>query len=167
MASASEAVGATLGRTPTAADLADALGWPLEDVVEAQLARCSRTKVSLEDPLHESDDRQCVADRLGEVDPGYELVDSLCALEAAMPALRLTEKKVLRLRFEHDLKLHEIAQALGMPDAQASAVLASALRKLRHSVGAAAHPGCSYRNSHDRGRHSPSRRLLQHAGAAR
>src|SRR3954471_24925288 len=60
----------TLGRRPTAAELSDATGMSIEDVVEARAAGTARHAVSIFRPLSEGEDEP-LADVLGEEDPGF------------------------------------------------------------------------------------------------
>ncbi len=129
---------AALGRTPTAADIASTLDWPVEDVLEALIAGSTRASVPLDREPDESAEGVPLVDRLGEPDPGFERVECLSALEKSMPALSRAEKQVLRLRFEDDLKLHAIGRRLDLTESQVSRLLASAIATLRAQVGVTA-----------------------------
>lgn len=132
---AGDAATASLGRTATVAETAEALGWDCEAVVDALLAGASRSTVPLEADPGESADPGPLVERLGDVDPGFELVESLTALEGSLGALTRAEQRVLRLRFEEDLTLTEIAARLDLPDNRVARLLASALRTLRLELG--------------------------------
>ena len=132
---AGEAVTAAQGRTATVAEVATALGWDPETVLEALLADSTRSTIPLESERGESGDPCQLLDLLGEEDPGFELVDALAALEGSVGALTRAEQRVLRLRFEEDLGLHEIASRLALPHGHVARLLASALRTLRRELG--------------------------------
>lgn len=128
---AGDDVAARLGRTPTAADIASALDWPVEDVLDALVAGSTRETIPLDREPDESAEALALIDRLGEADPGFQRVECLSTLEKSMPALSHAEKRVLRLRFEEDLTLHEIGRRLDLADGQVSRLLASAIATLR------------------------------------
>ncbi len=132
---AGDALTAARGRTPTVAELAEELHWDCETVVDALLAGSTRATIPLETEMGDGADPCQLIEFLGDVDPGFEMVESLAALEASMGALTSAEKRVLRLRFEEDLKLHEVASRLNVPESRVSRLLASALRTLRRELG--------------------------------
>ncbi len=127
-----------LGRTPTAADIANALDWPVERVLEALVAGSTRATVPLEQETDGWADAASLLDRLGGPDPAFERVECLSALEKSMPALSRAENQVLRLRFEEDLKIHAIARRLELSESHVSRLLASAIATLRRQVGVTA-----------------------------
>ena len=132
---ASEEVTAARGRTATAEEVAAALGWDVETVFEALLANSTRATVPLETEVGESDDPCQLLELLGDVDPGFELVESLSALEGSVGVLTRAEQRVLRLRFEEDLTLEEVGSRLALSPSQVARVLGSALRTLRRELG--------------------------------
>ena len=122
------------GRHPTVDDLASFLGWAEEEVLEALSASSTRATVPLEGPMEESAGGATPIERLGAVDPGFDRVECLAAIETSLGALSAPEKQVLRLRFEDDLPLHEIAARLSTPEGRVSRLLSSALATLRARV---------------------------------
>lgn len=138
----SDELAARSGETPTVDRLAADLGWREEEVVEALTASGTRWAVPLDSPLEEGDGRHTPLDRLGDVDPGFDRVECLAAIETALPALSSREQQVLRLRFEEDLRLNEIAARLGLPEGRVSRLLKSAVGTLRrHADARPAAPG--------------------------
>ena len=131
----SEAVTAARGRTATVAQVAEALGWDVETVFEALSASSTRSTIPLETEMGDAGDPCQLLEFLGDVDPGFELVESLTALEGSMSRLTRAEQRVLRLRFEEDLNLQEIAARLAVPPAQVARLLRSALETLRRDLG--------------------------------
>ena len=134
---AGDAVTAARGRTATVAEVADELGWDRETVLEALVAASTRSTIPLETEVGDAADPCQLIEFVGDVDPGFELVESLTALEESMGALTTAEKRVLRLRFEDDLKLHEVAARLALPESRVARLLASALHTLRQELGLA------------------------------
>ena len=131
----SDALTAARGRTAALSEVAAELGWDRETVVEALVAASTRSTVPLESEVGDAADPCQLIEFVGDLDPGFELVESLTALEASMGALTTVEKRVLRLRFEEDLKLHEVASRLGLPESRVARLLGSALRTLREELG--------------------------------
>ena len=130
-----EELEARTGRAPTAAEVAGTLGCDEEEVVEALCAASSRVPVPLDAPAASGDDGALsVGERLGDVDPGYEHVESLAVLEDAFGSLDRMERKVLCLHFAEDLTQHQIASRLGLNRAQVARHLASGVARLRGAV---------------------------------
>jgi RNA polymerase sigma-B factor len=69
-------------------------------------------------------------DALGDLDPGYELVELSEALSGTLAALPPRERLVLRLRFERDLTQAEIAAAVGISQMHVSRLLRRSLNRL-------------------------------------
>jgi RNA polymerase sigma-B factor len=108
----------TPGRKPRAAEIAARLGWSEELVVESLSAAGALDSVPLE------------GDEIGAVDPGYELVELRCTIEAALPRLDEDERRVLRLRFADERTFGEIGRELALGPAQASRLLRSSVERL-------------------------------------
>ncbi|CAA9496448.1 MAG: RNA polymerase sigma factor SigB [uncultured Solirubrobacteraceae bacterium] len=134
---AADVVTAARGRTATVSEVAVELGWDRETVVEALVAGSTRSTIPLETEVGDAADPCQLIEFVGDVDPGFELAESLIALEGSMGALTTAEKRVLRLRFEDDLKLHEVASRLALPESRVARLLASALGTLRNELGLA------------------------------
>ncbi|MDQ3485944.1 MAG: sigma-70 family RNA polymerase sigma factor [Actinomycetota bacterium] len=149
---AHDALASTLGRTPSVPDVACNLGWPAEDVLDALVAGSTRATIPFEMESEDSAEFYSLTERLGDLDPGFELVECLSALESSLPALTFAQKKVLRLRFEEDLNVREIARRLDVPDSHVSRLLSSAIATLREMMGVASEPPA------DRGRSSRRQR---------
>ena len=138
--SAHDELASSRGRTPSVPDIAEALGWPAEDVLDALVAGSTRATIPFETESEDSTEFYSLTERLGDLDPGFELVECLSSLESSLPALTVTQKKVLRLRFEEDLNVRAIARRLDLPDSQVSRLLSSAIATLREMMGVAPEP---------------------------
>lgn len=112
------ALTAELGRTARASDIAARLRWSEELVVESLAAVGTLTTVGLDD-----DEASAMGARLGDVDPGYELVECRTAIESALPQLDDDERRVLRLRFADERTFGEIGRELALAPAQAARLL--------------------------------------------
>ncbi|HVE91928.1 MAG TPA: sigma-70 family RNA polymerase sigma factor, partial [Actinomycetota bacterium] len=112
-----------LGRAPTIGELSRESGLSEGQVVEAMEAGRSYKAVSLDTPA--------VMSARGQVDPGMDLVEQLADLGPALRKLSQDERKLLSLRFHHDLSQHEIASRLGVSQMQVSLLLARTIERLR------------------------------------
>jgi len=76
-----------LGRSPSTHELAEALGAPVEDVIEAMDAARAFDAVSLETPRGD-DDSGTYAETIGESDRGYEHVEFTATIQPTIAASR-------------------------------------------------------------------------------
>ena len=113
------------GRVPHAAEIAARLGWSDELVVECLTALGALDSVPLD-----GDCDAAPAERLGAVDPGYELVELRSTIEAALPQLDDDERRVLRLRFADERTFGEIGRELAVGPTQAARLLRSSVAHL-------------------------------------
>jgi RNA polymerase sigma-B factor len=139
----SEALGtlpARLGRSPRPRDLAEAVGAPVEEVLEAMEAATAYEATSLDAPRPGSEDDAVwtYADSLAEEDPGYALVELGDTLRGTLSALPDRERLILRLRFECDMTQAEIAERVGVSQMHVSRLLRRSLDRLSAIGGAAA-----------------------------
>jgi RNA polymerase sigma-B factor len=129
---------AKLGRSPRPRDVAEAIGVPVEDVLEAMEAATAYETASLDAPRPGADDEEWThADALGGEDHGYELVELGETLRGTLDALPARERLILRLRFEEDMTQAEIAACVGVSQMHVSRLLRRSLDRLS-AVGAAA-----------------------------
>jgi RNA polymerase sigma-B factor len=126
-----------LGRTPTLAELAEALDVEPEQLVEAVDARQAYRAISFSSaaPLAEGEEDGDLLDQLGSEDRGYERSEHRMALRAGIATLDDRERRVLLLRFARDLTQSEIASQLGYSQMHISRILRGALDKLQEFVG--------------------------------
>jgi RNA polymerase sigma-B factor len=129
-----------LERSPTVGEIADRLELDPVDVLEAFAASDARRTVSYDRPgsASDADEQQTIADRIGEEDPGFELVEDRSALRAGIGELSELEREVLRLRFVEDLTQSRIAEQVGYSQMHVSRIIRRALMRLRESAEAAA-----------------------------
>jgi RNA polymerase sigma-B factor len=125
-----------LERSPTVAELAAELGTDEATVLEALEASDARRTMSLdqsaggEEPADAS-----IGERIGDADPGFELVEERAALRSSMIVLTDLEREVLRLRFVEDLTQSRIAARVGYSQMHVSRILRRALERLRERAG--------------------------------
>lgn len=130
-------LGADLGRSPSVAELAEALSLGTEEVLEALEAGSAFDPRSLDAPAPGEDDGS-FADLLGAYDGALDAAEERALLGPALRELSARERVVLHLRFSEDLSQSEIARRVGISQMQVSRVLRAALERIRESVKPAA-----------------------------
>jgi RNA polymerase sigma-B factor len=123
-----------LGRQPSAAEVADRVGMPLEEVLEATEAASARRTYSLEASVGPDDDGASLGETLGDVDPGYDTVEFGEAISDTIRNLGERERMILHLRFVEDLTQSEIARRVGISQMHVSRLLRRALDEVRRQV---------------------------------
>ena len=124
-----------LGRSPSAAELADATGASPEEVLEAMEAAVAYDSVSLEAPRPADEaSGEGYLDRLGAEDEGYELVEYAATLGPELQALPPRDRLVLHLRFAEDLTQSQIAERIGVSQMHVSRLIRRALERLRSGI---------------------------------
>lgn len=125
-----------LERQPSVQDIADYLGVTVEDVVDALEASRSYSALSLDRPI--DSDQDCATtleDRLGDDDPGMDLVVDREALKPLLAALGERDKRVLVMRFFRNMSQTEIGHELGVSQMQVSRILTRVIGRLRQGLG--------------------------------
>jgi RNA polymerase sigma-B factor len=134
-----EALAKRLGRSPKPREVAEVLGWSVEEVLEAQQAAASYEAASLDAPAAREDgEGAAVIDLLGEDDSAYDLVEERDAIARTWNVLPEIERSVLELRFTHDLNQREIGERLGYSQMHISRLLRRALSRLEEAAVTAA-----------------------------
>jgi RNA polymerase sigma-B factor len=118
------------GREPTVADLAAALGSPLEAVVDAVAAAEGQYAFSLDAPAVGGDEGTTQLDLLGDADAALAAVDDRLLADHLVSSLDSRARAVLRMRFELDLHQWEIADRVGISQKHVSRILRDALAAL-------------------------------------
>jgi RNA polymerase sigma-B factor len=135
---ASEMLSKQLGRSPKVREVASELGCSVENVLEAQEAAASYEATSLDAPTSRDDDEAAsLVDLMGDEDSSYELVESRDAIASTWKALPEVERRVLELRFMHDLTQREIGERIGYSQMHVSRLLRRALDRLETAAAAA------------------------------
>jgi len=139
----SEALGALpakLGRQARPRDVAELVGVPVEDVLEAMEAATAYETASLDAPRSgDSEDGDwSYGDSLADHEDGYELVELGETLRGTLDALPARERLILRLRFERDMTQAEIAEVVGVSQMHVSRLLRRSLDRLSAVTAAAA-----------------------------
>ncbi|WP_067438878.1 sigma-70 family RNA polymerase sigma factor [Nocardioides jensenii] len=121
-------------RTPSAAEIADALEVTEEEVSEALRAEGCFTPASLDAPVGDE-----TGISLGEMLPDSHADDAAAAearvmLRPVVRRLSARDRKLLRLRFFDELTQQEIADEFGVTQTQVSRLLSRIIRDLRGSL---------------------------------
>lgn len=117
-----------LGRPPTTAEVAEALGISEDDLLLARSAQQARSLVSLDAPRPGGDQPGI---EVSVDDSGYGLAEDRVALERALPSLSVRDRTILRLSFFEGESQKTIAGRYGVSQMQVSRWMTSALRRLR------------------------------------
>ena len=122
-----------LGREPTLEEIAKELDLPQEEVAQALDAVC--TPVSLFDPVYsDGGDPLTVMDQVRDTKNTEEGWMEHIALGNAFRALGPREKQILSLRFYDGKTQMEVANTLGISQAQVSRLEKGAINSMRKSV---------------------------------
>ena len=138
---AMEKLPAKLGRSPRPRDVAEAVGVPVEDVLEAMEAATAYEATSLDAPrpgTGDEDDGWSWGEAVATEEPGYELVEMSEVLRRTLDALPPRERMILHLRFEEDMTQAEIAERVGVSQMHVSRLLRRSLDRLSAAGAAAA-----------------------------
>src|SRR5579884_2988262 len=120
------------GRPPTVNELAEYMELPVEDVLDALETAAAHHSASLDAPREDGEEESgTLVDVFGEEDRRYELVDETVTISDAARQLSARERRVLALRFVHDMTQTQIASEIGVSQMQVSRILRRALGRLR------------------------------------
>lgn len=129
---AQEDLTSRLRRSPTTAEVAAACGTDVDSVLEAMDAAQNYTVASLECKIQtDNGEAGDLKDLLGSDDPGFEHVEYISELPAALEELSEIERTVIYYRFFEGELQWQIAERLEVSQMQVSRLLARALAKLR------------------------------------
>jgi RNA polymerase sigma-B factor len=120
----------TLGRSPRVREVADHLGVPEEDVLEALSADGCFTPTSLDLPVGEQGNG-VLGDTLAGEDSAMDEAEARIMLMPAVKALPQREQQVLYLRFFRQQTQSQIAEEIGVTQMQVSRILSRVLTQLR------------------------------------
>ena len=121
-----------LGREPSLEEIAKALDLPQKDVADALDAVCA--PISLHDPVYaDGGDPLTVMDQVRDTKNTDENWLEKIALRSAFQALDSREKQILSLRFVGGKTQMEVANALGISQAQVSRLEKGAIGTMRKS----------------------------------
>jgi RNA polymerase sigma-B factor len=130
-----EELTATLGRSPTVAELAKEAGVEEEDVIEAiEVGRVFSSR-SLTTPLDSEEGAETeLIDLLHDDESGYEVVENRELLGPGLRALDERERRIIHLRFVEGLTQSQIAVEVGVSQMHVSRLIRHALEKLSEVI---------------------------------
>ena len=129
IAGAQEELESRLGRSPRASEVAAHLGEDLSDVVEALAADGCFMPTSLDAKV--ADGSSSLGDLLGDDDRALAQAEAKVMLDPLMRGLTVRDRRIVRLRYFQELTQQEIADSVGLTQAQVSRVLTRILTDLR------------------------------------
>ena len=122
-----------LGAEPSMQQIADALGAERGDVVTAM--ESISDPVSLYEPIYsDSGDPLCLIDQIGDPDSTASSWMSELALRDALASLSDREKNILRRRFWQGKTQVEVAQEIGISQAQVSRLEKAAIKRIKEQL---------------------------------
>ena len=127
----------SVGRPPTNAELAAHLEISEDEVREGLVAANGYSVSSIDAGTpgdEDSGDGSAFTARLGEVDPGMDLVVDLESLKPLMAKLGDRDRAILSMRFGAEMTQSEIGEVLGVSQMQVSRLLSRTLGKLRDQL---------------------------------
>ena len=122
-----------LGRSPTVAELAAAVGVEEEDVIDALDSTNAYSTRSLHAPYEDGGD-DYLADKLGTDDVGFAEVEDSALVEAGFSALDERERRIVELRFFEEMTQSQIAAEIGISQMHVSRLLRRALATMRGRI---------------------------------
>ncbi len=124
----------TLGRSPTPRELADAIGCPVEEVVEGIESSNAYSTLSLDATDDSDDGAATMLDAIGVDDVALEHVEIRESIKPLLDRLAPREKKILLLRFFKNMTQSQIAEEIGVSQMHVSRLLNRTLEQLRTSL---------------------------------
>lgn len=124
-------VSAVLGRGPTVAELAERLETSHEHVVQAMLGARNYRASSLDEPDEDGEPR---AARLGGDDEAFDHAEMRILVRKGAAALGDRERRIVELRYLHDLSQSQIAAQVGISQMHVSRLLRRSLETMREAI---------------------------------
>ncbi|OZM73262.1 B/F/G family RNA polymerase sigma-70 factor [Amycolatopsis antarctica] len=123
-----------LGRAPTPSELAKHLDLSQDEVFEGLEAGNAYNSASLDEMLSADVDDVSLGDTLGEDDPALVDVENHEALQPLVRTLPERERRIIALRFVHNMTQTQIAERIGVSQMHVSRLLARSLTQLRKGL---------------------------------
>jgi RNA polymerase sigma-B factor len=123
-----------LRRSPSVAEIAEAVDATDEQVLEALEAAGAYRAASLEGPRaggKDEDAGESLAETFGSEEEGFDLAEHRATLAPLLASISPRERKVLQLRFAEDLTQAEIGERIGVSQMQVSRLIRQTLARLR------------------------------------
>ena len=124
----------SLGRSPTARELAANIGCTVEEIVEGIESSNAYSTLSLDASDDSDDSAASMLDALGVEDAGLEHVEIRESVKPLLDRLDPREKKILLLRLFKNMTQSQIAEEIGVSQMHVSRLLTRTLEQLRTSL---------------------------------
>ena len=124
----------SLGRSPTARELAGAIGCSVEEIVEGLESGNAYATLSLDATDDHEDGGASMLDAIGVDDGNLEHVEIRESLKPLLDVLEPREKRILLLRFFKNMTQSQIAEEIGISQMHVSRLLTRTLTQLRTSM---------------------------------
>ena len=119
-----------LGRAPKPSEIASYLEVDLEQVIDALGANGCFAPASLDAPS-QLDGEETVGQRLGDIDPEFDLAEVRATLAPLLARLSRREQRIVELRFLRGCTQAEIGEEIGVSQMHVSRLLTRLVARLR------------------------------------
>jgi RNA polymerase sigma-B factor len=133
--SASAELTQSLGRSPTASELAERIGCSVEEIVEGLESSNAYATLSLDAGDDSEDGAATMLDAIGVDDANLEHIDLRESIKPLLEGLGHREKRILLLRFFRNMTQSQIAEEIGVSQMHVSRLLSRTLAELRAGLG--------------------------------
>lgn len=124
----------SLGRSPTASELALRIGCSVEDIIEGLESSSAYSTLSLDAGAESDDSPPAILDSLGVEDAGLEHVEMRESIKPLLDKLPPREKQILMLRFFQNMTQSQIAAEIGVSQMHVSRLLTKTLDTMRAAL---------------------------------
>lgn len=121
----------SLGRSPTAKEIAAELDVDPDEVAQAVIAGNAYQPASIDAAAAGRDTDASLLDTLGEEEAQFDRVEEYVAIRPLLAGLPERERRILTMRFFESMTQTQIAQQMGISQMHVSRILAKTLAKLR------------------------------------
>ncbi len=130
---AANQLGAKLGRTPSAEEVATETGLPLERVLELMEEKTASYTLSLDKSIDDDEETELSA-LLGTEEKEYAALEDMEFLKKSLGSMGTMEKRLLQLRFAESMSQREVAKILGVSQMYISRMEKKILERLRSNL---------------------------------
>jgi RNA polymerase sigma-B factor len=134
IAAASGELTQSLGRSPTAPELAAAMGCSVEEIVEGLESGNAYATLSLDAGDEGEDGAATMLDAIGVDDANLAHIDLRESIKPLLEQLDHREKRILLLRFFRNMTQSQIAEEIGVSQMHVSRLLTRTLAQLREGL---------------------------------
>lgn len=121
----------SLGRSPTAKEIATELAVDPDEVAQAVIAGNAYQPTSIDAAAVGRDTDASLLDTLGEEEAQFDRVEEYVAIRPLLAGLPERERRILTMRFFESMTQTQIAQQMGISQMHVSRILAKTLARLR------------------------------------